>query len=120
MIEIIEFVILGLAGGVMSGIFGIGGAVIIVPALVFLFGFDQKMAQGTTLAMLLPPVGLLGVWQYYQSGNVNFKVAGILCAGLFVGAYFGGYLANQLSSDTLKKIFGVALLLISIRMIFGK
>jgi len=120
MIEIIKFIILGLAGGVMSGVFGIGGAVIIVPALVFLFGFDQKMAQGTTLAMLLPPVGLLGVWQYYQSGNVNFRAAGILCVGLFVGAYFGGYLANQFSSDTLRKIFGVALLLISIKMIFGK
>jgi len=118
--QVVQFIILGLAGGVLSGILGIGGAVLIVPALVYLFGFDQKMAQGTTLAMLIPPVGLLGVWQYYNAGNVNFKVAGLMCIGLFVGAYFGGYLANQVSSDTLRKIFGVVLLLISLKMIFGK
>jgi len=118
--QVVQFIILGLAGGVLSGILGIGGAVLIVPALVYLFGFDQKMAQGTTLAMLIPPVGLLGVWQYYNAGNVNFKVAGLMCIGLFVGAYFGGYLANQVSSDSLRKIFGVVLLLISLKMIFGK
>jgi len=118
--QVVQFIILGLAGGVLSGILGIGGAVLIVPALVYLFGFDQKMAQGTTLAMLIPPVGLLGVWQYYSAGNVNFKVAGFMCIGLFVGAYFGGYLANQVSSDTLRKIFGVMLLLISLKMILGK
>ncbi len=118
--QVVQFIILGLAGGVLSGILGIGGAVLIVPALVYLFGFDQKMAQGTTLAMLIPPVGLLGVWQYYNAGNVNFKVASLMCIGLFVGAYFGGYLANQVSSDTLRKIFGVVLLLISLKMIFGK
>jgi hypothetical protein len=118
--QVVQFIILGLAGGVLSGILGIGGAVLIVPALVYLFGFDQKMAQGTTLAMLIPPVGLLGVWQYYNAGNVNFKVAGLMCIGLFVGAYFGGYLANQVSSDSLRKIFGVVLFLISLKMIFGK
>ena len=118
--QVVQFIILGLAGGVLSGILGIGGAVLIVPALVYLFDFDQKMAQGTTLAMLIPPVGLLGVWQYYNAGNVNFKVAGLMCIGLFVGAYFGGYLANQVSSDSLRKIFGVVLLLISLKMIFGK
>jgi uncharacterized membrane protein YfcA len=120
MTETIQFIILGLAAGILSGLLGIGGAIIIVPILVYFFGFDQKMAQGTTLAMLLPPVGLLGVWQYYNAGNVNLKVAGIMCIGLFVGAYFGGYLANQVSSDTLRKFFGVVLLLVSIKMIFGK
>ena len=120
MTEIVQFIILGLLGGVMSGLLGIGGAIMIVPALVYIFGFDQKMAQGTTLALLIPPVGLLGVWQYYNAGNVNLKVAGIMCIGMFIGAYLGGYLANQLSSDTLRKIFGVMLLLISIKMIFGK
>lgn len=120
MTDIIQFIILGLFGGVMSGLLGIGGAIMIVPALVYIFGFDQKMAQGTTLALLIPPVGLLGVWQYYNAGNVNLKVAGIMCIGMFIGAYLGGYLANQLSSDTLRKIFGVMLLLISIKMIFGK
>ena len=120
MTEIIQFIILGLFGGVMSGLLGIGGAILIVPALVYFFGFDQKMAQGTTLAMLISPVGLLGVWQYYNTGNINFKAAGIMCIGLFIGAYFGGYFANQVSNDTLRKIFGVLLFLISIKMLFGK
>ena len=120
MTQIIQFIIVGLFGGVLSGLLGIGGAIVIVPTLVYIFGFEQKLAQGTTLAMLIPPVGLLGVWQYYTAGNVDLKVAGILCVGLFVGAYFGALLANQLSSDVLRKIFGVALFLISLKMIFGK
>ena len=118
--EIAQYIILGLVGGTLAGLLGIGGAIVIVPALVYMFGFEQKMAQGTTLAMLIPPIGLLAVWQYYQSGNVDMKVAGILCIGMFVGGYFGGYIANHVSADLMRKIFGIALLLISIKMIFWK
>jgi len=120
MTQIIEFSILGLVGGVLSGILGIGGAVFIVPALVYLFGMEQHMAQGTTLAMLIPPVGFLAAMRYYQAGHVNLKIAGIMCVGLFIGAYFGAIAANQLPSDTLRKVFGAALLLVSLRMILGK
>lgn len=118
--EIVQFVLLGLVVGVISGMMGIGGAVFLVPALVYFFGFQQHTAQGTTLVMLMFPVGVLAAWQYYTAGHVDLKVAGLLCAGFFVGGYFGGLFANQLPGDTLRKIFGVALLVISIKMILGK
>ncbi len=118
--DILRYTALGLIGGCLAGLLGIGGAILVVPALVYLFGFEQKMAQGTTLAMLIPPVGLLAAWQYYQTGNMNLRVAAILCVGMFVGGFFGGYIANHVSNEVLRKIFGGALLLISIRMIFFK
>ena len=115
-----EYIILGLVVGVLAGALGIGGAVFIVPALVYIFGWQQHMAQGTTLAMLVPPIGILAVLSYYRAGHVDFKVAGLMCIGFFVGGYFGGLVANQLPADTLKKVFGVAMLLISLKMILGK
>ncbi|MGA2622992.1 MAG: sulfite exporter TauE/SafE family protein [Bacteroidota bacterium] len=118
--ENLPYIILGLAGGVLSGLLGIGGATFIVPVLVYMFSWEQHMAQGTTMAMLIPPVGLLAAWQYYQAGHVNIKIAAIMCVGLFVGGYFGGMIANNISSDTLRRVFGVAMLLISVRMIIGK
>lgn len=120
MIENTQFIVLGLAVGVLSGVMGVGGAVFIVPALVYLFGWQQHMAQGTTLAMLVPPIGILAAMKYYQAGHVDIRVAALMCVGFFVGGYFGGLIANQLPADTLRKIFGVALLLISIKMILGK
>jgi uncharacterized membrane protein YfcA len=114
------FALLGVVVGILAGILGIGGAIFVVPALVYLFGWEQHLAQGTTLAMLIPPIGILAAWRYYQAGHVDLKVAGILCVGFFIGGYFGGAIANQLSGDTLRKIFGGALLLISIRMMIGK
>src|SRR6059036_1215053 len=116
----IQFIGLGLVVGVLAGTLGIGGAVFIVPVLVYVFGWEQHMAQGTTLAMLVPPIGILAALKYYQAGHVDLKVAAILAAGFFVGGYFGGVIANQIPAAMLKKIFGAALLLISIRMIMGK
>lgn len=116
----LEFVILGLVVGILSGVMGVGGAVFIVPALVYLFGWQQHMAQGTTLAMLIPPIGILAAWKYYEAGHVDLKVAGFMCLGFFVGGYFGGLIANQLPGDTLRKVFGVALFLMSLKMIVGK
>ena len=120
MIQSIEFVALGLAVGVLSGVLGIGGAVIIVPVLVYVFGWQQHMAQGTTLAMLIPPIGILAFWRYYQAGQVDLNVAGLMCLGFFVGGYVGGGLAIDMQADTLRKVFGGALLLISLKMILGK
>jgi uncharacterized protein len=116
----LEFVILGFVVGILSGIMGIGGAVFIVPALVYIFGWEQHLAQGTTLAMLIPPIGIFAAMKYYQAGHVDLRVAAILCLGFLAGGYFGGTFANQLPGDTLKKIFGIALLAISLRMMLGK
>ncbi len=118
--EILLYIILGLFAGVLAGILGIGGAIFVVPALVFLFGWSQHMAQGTTLAMLVPPIGILAAWSYYKAGHVDLRVAGLLCIGFFVGGFFGGQIANSLSPETLRKVFGGALILIALRMIFGK
>lgn len=119
-VSIFEFLTLGMIIGVLSGILGIGGAVFAIPALVYLFGWPQHLAQGTTLAMLVPPIGILAAWSYYQAGHVDLRVAGIMCVGFFFGGYFGGLVANNLPEDVLRKIFGAALMLISLKMIFGK
>ena len=116
----ILFIGLGVVVGALAGLLGIGGAIFVIPVLVYVFGWEQHMAQGTTLAMLIPPIGILAAWKYYQAGHADLKVAGLLCIGFFVGGYFGGLMANQLPADTLRKVFGVAMLLISLKMILGK
>jgi uncharacterized protein len=116
----VVFVLLGLAGGVFSGLIGIGGATIIIPVLVFALGFSEHRAQGTTLAMMIPPIGLLAAWAYYKEGFVDLRVAAIMAAGFFVGGLVGAKLATSLSNLALQKVFGVALLLIGLKMIVSK
>ena len=118
--EVVQFVVLGLVIGVFSGVVGVGGAVFLVPILVYVFGWQLHMAQGTALAMLIPPIGILAVWQYWSAGHVDIRVAGLMCVGFFIGGYFGGLVANHLPAETLRKIFGAALLIISLKMILGK
>jgi uncharacterized membrane protein YfcA len=120
MIQILLYLLLGLLAGVLSGVIGIGGGIIVVPALVLIFGLSQHVAQGTTLGMLLPPIGILAVWTYFQKGYVDIKVAALLCAGFVLGGWIGAKIATSLPAATLQKIFGVALLLISVKMILGK
>jgi uncharacterized protein len=120
MTDILLYVLLGVAAGVLSGLVGIGGGIIIVPALVFIFGLSQHQAQGTTLALLVPPIGLLAAWTYYQQGFVNLKIAGFVCLGFIVGGLIGAKFATGLSNEVLQKIFGVVLLLIGLKMIWGK
>ena len=120
MTNVWAFVFLGLIAGALSGLIGIGGGIIIVPALVFLFGFSQHSAQGTTLALLIPPIGILAVWDYYKSGYVNLHAAGFICVGFFLGSFLGAKLADSVNSAVLGKIFGVALLLIAIKMLLAK
>src|SRR5437016_14452302 len=120
MLQTIEFIGLGLIVGVLAGMLGIGGAIFVIPALVYIFGWEQHTAQGTTLAMLVPPIGILAAWKYYQAGHVDLKVAGLLCVGFFVGGYFGGIIANQIPADTLRKLFGAVLLLTALKMILIK
>ncbi len=114
------YVLLGLAAGTLSGLIGIGGGTIIVPALIFLFGFTIHQAQGTTLALLVPPIGILAAWTYYRQGHVDLGVAGWICLGFLVGGFLGAKVATNLPSVLLEKIFGVALLLISLKMILSK
>ena len=113
-------VALGLVAGILSGLIGLGGGVIIVPALVFLFHLSQHQAQGTTLAMLVPPIGILAAWTYYRHGYVDLRIAALVGVGLMIGALLGAKIATSLSSQVLEKVFGVVLLLIAIKMIWGK
>ena len=113
------YILLGAFAGVLSGLIGIGGGVIIVPSLIFLFGFSQQEAQGTTLGLLVPPIGMLAAWTYYQQGYVNLKVAALICLGFVLGGLVGAKLAINLPSNLLEKVFGITLLLIALKMIFG-
>jgi uncharacterized membrane protein YfcA len=112
--------LLGLVAGILSGLIGIGGGTIIVPALVLFFGISQHMAQGTTLALLVPPIGILAAWTYYRQGYVDLHIAGFICLGFFIGGLVGAKIATSLSNIVLERIFGVALFLISLKMIFAK
>lgn len=114
------FVLTGLVGGVLSGLFGIGGGIVIIPILVILFGMNQHLAQGTTLTLLVPPIGLLAAWTYYRAGFVDLKVAGLICIGFFVGGFLGAKVATFLSDILLRRLFGGLMLLIALKMIFGK
>ena len=114
------YIILGLLAGTLSGIFGIGGGTILIPALVFVSGFSQHQAQGTTLAAMIPPIGLLAAWRYWQAGNVKIAVAAFICLGFFIGGWLGAQVAHGISEPMLKKLFGVFLLFISLSMILGK
>ena len=118
--DIITLAIIGLTAGMVSGLLGVGGAIIIVPALVFFYGMTQHQAQGTTLALLVPPIGFLAAWTYYKQGYVDLRIAALICAGFFIGGLLGAKFATKLSNVLLERVFGVALLLISLKMIFAK
>jgi len=114
------FVLTGLVGGTLSGLFGIGGGIVIIPILVLLFGMNQHLAQGTTLALFVPPIGLLAAWTYYREGFVDLKVAVLICVGFFVGGLLGAKVATFLPDIVLRRLFGCLMLLIALKMIFGK
>ncbi|MDD5116028.1 MAG: sulfite exporter TauE/SafE family protein [Candidatus Omnitrophica bacterium] len=114
------YIVLGVVAGVLSGALGIGGGVVLIPALVFVFGLTQLQAQGTTLALMVPPIGLLAALRYYQSGNVKLGMAGFICAGFFVGGLIGANLVQNLPQPLLRKIFALFLFFVSLRMFFAK
>ena len=113
-------ILVGLAAGILSGLLGIGGGILIVPCLVFLFGLSQHTAQGTTLALMIPPIGLLAAWTYYKQGHVDVRMAALICLGFFVGGLFGAQLAGLINGAMLKKLFGAALLITALKMILSK
>lgn len=115
---VVLLLLIGLAAGFLSGLIGIGGGVIIVPALVLLAGFSQKLAQGTSLGLLLLPAGILGVIQYYKQGYLNVNYVILLAMAFVLGSFLGSKLALSINDDKVKKIFAVILLLISLKMLF--
>lgn len=118
--EMLILVLIGLMAGFVGGTMGIGGGIIIVPALVLIMGFTQHQAQGTSLAVLLFPIGIMAVMTYYKKGYVNLQFALILIIAFILGSWLGSLFAVSLPDKILKKIFGIFMLLISLRMIFAK
>ncbi len=112
--------VIGVAAGIVSGLFGVGGAIVIIPGLMLLLKQSQHAANGTSLAALLLPVGLLGTIEYYRRGEVNVPYAAVIAAGLFVGALIGAKLAGSIPDLTLRRMFGVFLLLVSVRLLAGR
>lgn len=116
--EIFILVCIGLAAGVLSGLFGIGGGVIMVPAMVLLLGMSQHNAQGTSIALMLLPIGVLAAYNYYQDGNLNIKYGLIIAAAFVVGGYFGSKLSIGMSENLLKKGFGLLMMVLALKMMF--
>jgi uncharacterized protein len=118
--EVVLLLLVGLVAGLLAGGLGIGGGIVIVPAMVFLFGFTQHQAQGTSLAVLLFPVVSLGVWNYYKEGFVNFRYVFIIILAFLIGSFLGSYISVHIDAKILRKVFGIFLLLVSLKMIFNK
>jgi uncharacterized membrane protein YfcA len=113
------FVLIGIFGGIASGLFGVGGGIVIVPALIYWAGFSQHKATGTSLAVLLPPIGLAATLEYYRNGNVDIRAAMILSAAMFVGAWAGAFLANQMKGPHLRLVFGVFVSGVGVYLVYG-
>ena len=111
-------VFLGALAGALSGLLGIGGAIVIIPGLVYFLGFSQKMAQGTTLLLLLPPIGLLAAYQYYKHGQTDIRAALIMCVAFVIASWLGAQAAQHLPQDILRRAFGVFLLCLALYYIF--
>lgn len=118
---ILQMLGIGLVAGVFAGMFGIGGGLIIVPALIFVLKVPELQAIGTSLAALIPPVGLLGAFEYWRNGHINVKYAALIAVGLFIGAWFGARIMIGLPPGVIRRVYGTFLLLIAARMlIWGK
>ncbi len=118
--NILLYLVLGLAAGTLSGMFGIGGGTILIPGLVFLAGLTQHEAQGTTLAIMLLPIGILAVMRYYQTGHVRFDAALFICVGFVIGGLLGANVAVGLPNLILRKAFGIFLMIVAAYTIFAK
>ena len=117
---ILLLIIIGLVAGIFSGLIGIGGAIIIIPSLIFLLGMDQYQAQGTSLAVMLPPIGLLAAYNYYQAGALNWKFALIIASAFLIGGYFGSKMALHIPEVILRKMLALFLVFIAIKLFLSK
>jgi len=113
------FVMIGALGGLAAGLFGIGGGLVIIPALIYWAGFSQHLATGTSLAVLLPPIGLAAAVEYYRHGNVDVRAAVILAAAMFLGSWAGAYFANQMTGPQLRLIFGLFVCIVGAYLVIG-
>jgi uncharacterized membrane protein YfcA len=120
MSTILLLIAIGLAAGILSGFIGLGGAIVIIPALTLFMGMSQYMAQGTSLAVMLPPIGLLAAWNYWKAGELNLKYAMIIAAAFLIGGYIGSKYALTVSENMLRKVFAIALVLVAVNMFFKK
>lgn len=117
---LIILILIGLFAGAFSGMIGLGGGLVIIPALIYLLGMNQYMAQGTSLAIMLPPIGLMAAFNYYKAGALNLKYAMIIAVAFFIGGYFGSKWALTIPEAVLRKIFAVTLIIVAIRMLWPK
>lgn|SRR5690242_1592811 len=115
---IIGLLIVGVCAGYLSGLVGVGGGIVIVPALVYIFGYSQHLSQGTTLALMIPPIGIFAAVEYYRKGFVDIRVAAIIIAGFLVGSFLGSKLAIGLPDHTIRKIFAILMIGIAVKMLF--
>ena len=120
MLNIIILILIGSIAGILSGLFGIGGGIVIIPALMFLKGFPQLKAQGTSLIAMLPPVGILAFIEYNKKGNTDIFAGIVICITMLICAKFGSQLANALPIHIMKKAFGIFVILVGIKTFFGK
>jgi len=116
--NLLVIALIGIGAGILSGLLGLGGAIVIIPALVMFLGFSQQSAQGTALMMMVLPVGALAAFQYYQKGYVDIKAALIMAVFFFAGGYFGAKFATQIPQEALKKIFAIMLVVLAVKMWF--
>jgi uncharacterized protein len=115
---VVIVVLIGLAAGMLSGLVGVGGGIIIVPALVYFLGFNQHQAMGTSLGILLLPAGILAVLNYYKNGFIDIKVVIVLFIGFILGGYFGSKISLSLNQEVLRKIFAIMLMITAVKMLF--
>lgn len=118
--DFITLVLIGLAAGVFGGMVGLGGGVIMIPAMIYILGVSQTTAQGTSLAVMLPPVGIMAAMNYYKAGQINIKYAIIIAVAFTIGGYFGSKIALNIPVNVLRKIFAVTLIAMAIQMFFKK
>lgn len=116
----LPYVFLGVAVGAFSGLVGVGGGILVVPALIYGFGFSQLTAQGTSTALLLPPIGIFAAYTYWKNGYVDVRAAALICLGFAIGGYFGAKLVVALPKETVRRVFGGFLLLVSLKMLSGR
>ena len=116
---VLAFIVLGLIAGGLAGLVGVGGGIVIVPALIYLFHFSQKTAQGTTLALLVPPIGILAAYVYYKSGHVNISAALFIILGFILGSFLSAHFASSIDDSALTRVFGAFLLIVALKMLIS-